>query len=312
MSDATAKKAAPLDEVMLAMDVVDTLRHRQDLVTRELDGTAREGQLIERLREVYRQQGIEVPDHILKEGVSALAESRFVYDPPPPGFNTSLAKLYVSRKKWGRPLLLALGAVLVLGIGYYGVWRPFQAGQAQQSQLELTEGLPAQMDALFNTIFEETKVQQAVVQAEALVSRGKAFAAEGNRPGAEGIVQDLTELRDKLRQEYVVRVVNRADEQSGFWTFPEINTDATNYYLVVEAIDPDGNTLSLPILNEETGETEVVSQWGQRVPETVYNAVANDKRDDGIIQTNEVGLKSDGFLDVQYQMPVLNGAVTRW
>lgn len=312
MSDATAKKAAPLDEVMLAMDVVDTLRHRQDLVTRELDGTAREGQLIERLREVYRQQGIEVPDHILKEGVSALAESRFVYDPPPPGFNTSLAKLYVSRKKWGRPLLLALGAVLVLGIGYYGVWRPFQAGQAQQSQLELTEGLPAQMDALFNTIFEETKVQQAVVQAEALVSRGKAFATEGNRSGAEGIVQDLTELRDKLRQEYVVRVVNRSDEQSGFWTFPEINTDATNYYLVVEAIDPDGNTLSLPILNEETGETEVVSQWGQRVPETVYNAVANDKRDDGIIQTNEVGLKSDGFLDVQYQMPVLNGAVTRW
>jgi hypothetical protein len=109
-----------------------------------------------------------------------------------------------------------------------------------------------------------------------------------------------------------VRVVNRAGVQSGFWTFPEINTDATNYYLVVEAIDPDGKTLSLPILNEETGETEVVAQWGQRVPESVYNAVAADKRDDGIIQTNEVGIKSDGFLDVQYQMPVLDGAVTRW
>ncbi len=312
MSDATAKKAAPLDEVMLAMDVVDTLRHRQDLVTRELDGTAREGQLIERLREVYRQQGIEVPDHILKEGVSALAESRFVYDPPPPGFNTTLARLYVSRKSWGRPLLIGLGAILVLGIGYFGIYRPFEDGQARQSQQELAEGLPAQMDALYKTIFDETKVQQAVVDAEALVKRGKAFSAEGNRPGAEGIVEDLTALRDKLRQEYVVRVVNRADEQSGFWTFPEINTDATNYYLVVEAIDPDGKTLSLPILNEETGETEVVAQWGQRVPEAVYNAVANDKRDDGIIQTNEVGLKSDGFLDVQYQMPVLNGAVTRW
>ena len=74
MSDVTANKAAPLDEVMMAMDVVDTLRHRQDLVTRELDGVARERQLIERLREVYRQQGIEVPDHILREGVAALAE----------------------------------------------------------------------------------------------------------------------------------------------------------------------------------------------------------------------------------------------
>ncbi|MBO9590666.1 DUF6384 family protein [Devosia sp.] len=312
MSDATAKSAAPLDEVMLAMDVVDTLRHRQDLVTRELDGTAREGQLIERLREIYRQQGIEVPDHILKEGVEALAESRFAYDPPAPGLNTNLARLYVSRKSWGRPVLLALGALLVLGVGYFGIYQPFQAGRAHQQQIELTEGLPAQMDALYNTIFEETKVQQAVVQAEALVSRGKAFASEGNRPGAEGIVEDLTALRDKLRQEYVVRVVNRSDEQSGFWTFPEINTDATNYYLVVEAIDPNGKALSLPILNEETGETEVVAQWGQRVPEAVYNAVAADKRDDGIIQTNEVGLKSDGFLDVQYQMPVLDGAVTRW
>ncbi|HWV19695.1 MAG TPA: DUF6384 family protein [Devosia sp.] len=312
MSDATAKPAAPLDEVMLAMDVVDTLRHRQDLVTRELDGTARESQLIERLREVYRQQGIEVPDHILREGVEALAESRFAYDPPAPSFKTSLARLYVGRKRWGRPVLLALGAILVLGVGYFGVYRPFQAGQEHRSQVELTEGLPAQMDALYKTIFDETKVQQAVVQADALISRGKAFAAEGNRAGAEGIVADLTALRDRLRQEYVVRVVNRPDEQSGFWTFPEINTDATNYYLVVEAIDPSGKALSLPILNEETGETEVVAQWGQRVPESVYNAVANDKRDDGIIQANEVGRKSDGFLDVEFQMPVLDGAVTRW
>src|SRR5690606_10279763 len=125
MSDATAKPAAPLDEVMLAMDVVDTLRHRQDLVTRELDGTAREAQLIERLRDIYRQQGIEVPDHILREGVEALAESRFAYDPPRPGLNTSLARLYVSRKTWGRPVLLVLGALLVLGIGYFGIYRPY-------------------------------------------------------------------------------------------------------------------------------------------------------------------------------------------
>ncbi len=312
MSDATAKTAAPLDEVMLAMDVVDTLRHRQDLAIRELDGAAREAQLIERLREIYRQQGIEVPDHILKQGVEALAESRFAYDPPQPGLNTALAKLYVSRKRWGRPALFVFGAVLAVALVYFGVARPFAEGRAQQAQVELSEGLPAQMDALYKTIFDETKVQQAVVQADALISRGKAFAAEGNRTGAEDIVARLTALRDQLRQEYVVRVVNRSDEQSGFWTFPEINTDATNYYLVVEAIDSDGNVLKLPILNEETGQTEVVAQWGQRVSERVYNAVAADKRDDGIIQANEVGRKSDGFLDVEYQMPVLKGTVTQW
>ncbi len=312
MSDATAKPAAPLDEVMLAMDVVDTLRHRQDLVTRELDGAAREKQLIERLRNVYHQQGIEVPDHILKEGVAALAESRFAYVPPAPGFNTTIARLYVGRKRWGRPVMAGLVALAALGVGYFGIWQPYQRGQAEQARIELAETLPAQMDALYETIYDETKVQQAVVQADALIARGKANAAEGNREGAENAIERLTALRDQLRQQYSLRVVNRQDVQSGFWTFPEINTDATNYYIVVEALDPDGNALSLPILNEENGQTETVAMWGLRVPETVYNAVAADKLDDGIIQGNLVGRKSDGFLDVEYLMPVMGGAVTQW
>jgi hypothetical protein len=312
MSDVTAKPAAPLDEVMLAMDVVDTLRHRQDLATRELGTDAKERQLIDKLREIYHNQGIEVPDHILKEGVAALQESRFAYDPPAPGFGTTLARLYVGRKRWGKPVGPALLTLLVLGVGYFGVWQPYQNGVAEAARVELAEGLPAQMDALYQTIFEETKVQQAVVEAEELRTRGKTFAAEGNRAAAEDAVADLTALRDQLRQEYTLRVVNRADVQSGFWTIPEVNTDATNYYIVVEALDADGNALSLPILNEENGETEVVDIWGVRVPEAVYEGVAADKRDDGIIQVNEVGRKSDGFLDVEYNMPVLGGAVTRW
>jgi hypothetical protein len=312
MSDVTAKPAAPLDEVMLAMDVVDTLRHRQDLATRELGTDAKEKQLIDKLRDIYHQQGIEVPDHILKEGVAALQESRFVYDPPAPGLGTTLARLYVGRKRWGRPVGAALLALLLVGVGYFGAWQPYQNGIAEAARIELAEGLPAQMDGLYRTIFEETKVQQAVVEAEAIRTRGKAFAAEGNREGAEEAVADLTALRDQLRQEYTLRVVNRSDVQSGFWTIPEVNTAATNYYIVVEALDADGNALSLPILNEENGETEVVSTWGVRVPENVYNGVAADKRDDGIVQINEVGRKSDGFLDVEYNMPVLGGAVTRW
>ena len=297
---------------MLAMDVVDTLRHQQDLAVRELAGVTREQQLIDKLRDIYHHQGIEVPDHILKEGVAALQESRFVYDPPAPGFGTTLARLYVGRKRWGKPVGAALLALLVLGVGYFGVWQPYQNGVTEAARIELSEGLQAQMDALYQTIFEETKVQQAVVEAEALRIRGQTLAAEGDRAGAENAVAELTALRDQLRQEYTLRVVNRSDTQSGFWTIPEVNTAATNYYIVVEALDADGNRLSLPILNEENGETEVVDIWGLRVPETVYEGVAADKRDDGIIQINEVGRKSDGFLDVEYNLPVLGGAVTRW
>ena len=310
MSAAAAKP--PLDDVMLAMDVVDTLRHRQDLVARELSGEARERQLIEKLRAIYHQQGIEVPDTIIKEGVAALAESRFVYTAPKPGLGVSLAKLYVGRTKWG-PAALAIALILVIGLGgYFLAYKPFQASQAEAARIELSERLPAQIDALYQSIFEETKVQQATVEAEEMRNRGKAAAAEGDRAGALQAIDSLTGLRDTLRQEYNLRVVNRQGVQSGFWTFPEINTEATNYYVVVEALGPDGKALSLPILNEENGETETVSMWGVRVPEAVYRSVEADKRDDGIIQRNIIGIKQYGYLDVNYGVPVLGGAVTKW
>lgn len=310
MTDTTAP--APLDEVMLAMDVVDTLRHRQDLAVRELDGAAREQQLIAKLRDIYRQQGIEVSDVILRQGVDALAQSRFVYDPPRPGLSTTLARLYVTRGRWGK---LAGGAALALALllgGYFLGYRPYTDSQAAAAQVELTQGLPAKMDALYQTIFEETKVQAAETQAKALQVRGKEYVAEGDRAKAEDVVRKLTALRDQLRQQYTVRVVNRQGVQSGFWTFPENNSAATNYYVVVEALDDDGKVLTLPITNEENGTVENVALWGLRVPQSVYNSVAADKQDNGIIDRAEVGRKSDGFLDIDYAIPVAGGTVTRW
>jgi hypothetical protein len=297
---------------MLAMDVVDTLRHNQDLVARELNGEAREKQLIDKLREIYHQQGIEVSDAVLKEGVAALSESRFVYTPPKPSLAVSLARLYVGRKRW-LPAGFALALLLILGFGgYFLVWKPLQDAQAEQARIELAERLPAQMDALYQTIFEETKVQTAARDAEEIRDRGKRAAAEGNRAGALAAIDDLTAIRDKLRSEYQLRVVSRDGVKSGFWTFPEINTEATNYYIVVEAIDPKGNALTLPILNEENNVTESVNMWGLRVPESVYRAIEADKSDDGIIQRNIVGIKTYGYLDPEYLVQVLGGAVTRW
>lgn len=312
MTQSEADKALPLDEVMLAMDVVDTLRHRQDLAVRELDGAAREKQLVGKLRDIYHDQGIDVPDHILKQGVDALAESRFVYTPPKPGLGVTLANLYVSRKRWGRWVGGLLLALIVGFVAYQFAYQPLQRAQVEAARVELNEALPAQMATLHQSIVEETKVQAAVPLADDLLAQGRIAATEGDRAGAERAIARLSELRDTIRAEYTLRVVNREGVQSGFWTFPEINTEATNFYVVVEALDRDGNALELPILNEETGETETVTLWGLRVPEEIYDGVASDKQDDGIIQGNIVGRKQYGFLEVNYTVPILDGAVTRW
>src|SRR5688572_9253716 len=112
-----APDKAPLDELMLAMDVVDTLRHRDRLIARELSAEDREEQLKERLREIYAGQGIEVSDEVIAQGVRALREDRFVYQPPEPGLGRTLAELYVKRDRWGKWVggtVAAIAAVLVV------------------------------------------------------------------------------------------------------------------------------------------------------------------------------------------------------
>lgn len=307
-----ASEAAPLDDVMLAMDVVDTLRHQSDLVARELGAASREAQLIARLKKLYGDQGIDVPDHILKEGVKALEESRFTYTPPPDNWRTRLATLYVRRKSWGRPVAIAIAIVLVVFVGYFAAYRPFTAMQQEAARIELAQTLPDRMDALFEQIYTETKVQAALEQAEPWVTRGKAAAARGDRDGALAAIAQLERIHRTLLAEYSLRIVNREGEPTGVWRFPEATSEATNYYIVVEAIGLDGEPLTLPIESEETGEIEEVDIWAVRVPEVTYESVRADRLDDGIIQRNTMGVKQYGFLEIDYLMPVLGGAITQW
>jgi len=110
--------AARLDDLMLAMDVVDTLRHHEDLVARELDQARRDDLLIDRLRSLYRSQGIQVTDRVLQEGVRALKEQRFVYTPPPPGVRTRLALLWVNRGFLMRRLLRLIIVAAIAWLAY--------------------------------------------------------------------------------------------------------------------------------------------------------------------------------------------------
>lgn len=313
MNTPSGDKVLPLDDVMLAMDVVDTLRHREGLVTRELSDADRESQLLGRLKDIYHQQGIEVSDTILKEGVAALKESRFVYTPPEPGFGVTLAKLYVSRKAW-LPWLAGIMLVLALAFGGYAFgYLPYKAAQIEAARVELAETLPARMDTLVETVTTDAKVETAISEADAIRDRGKSAASAGDRDGAVQAVTALEGLIEKLRLDYSIHVVNRDGERSGFWTFPDVNVEATNYYLVVEAQDStSGDLLSLDIENEESGEVERVSVWGLRVPEQTYRLIENDKRDDGIIQNDVLGAKHFGYLDPDYTVDVLGGALTRW
>lgn len=112
------EEGGSLDKVMLAMDVVDTLRHQQDLVEHALSQDERDAELIARIRKIYADQGIEVTDAVIAEGVQALKKDRFIYRPPERGFARRLAHLYVDRGKWAKRV------AAVAGLGLAG-WLAF-------------------------------------------------------------------------------------------------------------------------------------------------------------------------------------------
>ncbi len=268
---------------MMAMDVVDTLRHREYLVTRELgEGERKEG-LIERLKTIYAGQGIEVPDHILAQGVEALKRDRFVYEPPAPGLSVSLAKLYVSREVWSKYLAGVIGAFAGAWFGYQVlvIWPAERRAEAQA--VELQETLPNRLTQLRDRIFIQTELESVKATARTLYDTGIASAKSGDRKAANTAAD-----QKNLGQEYELRIVSRQGTRSGVWRVPDVNTGARNYYLIVEAIDRGGSVLPLKILNEETGARANVSTWGIRVSKQVFDSVGRDKNDDGIIQNNIV------------------------
>jgi hypothetical protein len=380
MAKAVAPSSTPqkLDDIMIAMDVVDTLRHREDLVRRELNEEGREAELIARLRKIYHDQGIEVPDHVLADGVEALKESRFTYAPPPAGVKRSLFTLWAKRTSYGRRTGFALAALLAGYVTYDRmVAAPARLIQ-QQARTEITETLPkalrqthadivavapgdalakqradgllsdgesalrdgnrdkaakalAQLGDLRDQLRSALAAGQSLRQlhaevmaiaadnagklkANAVLAEGERLVRAGDRAGATKAIDDLQSLKADLAREYTLTIVSRPGEPSLVRRRPprNVNSDARNHYAIVEAIAPDGSKLSLPIRSEEDGVTRTVTKFGMRISQATYDAIARDKRDDGIVQRNRLGVKRRGGLEVEYLMPFEGGYITSW
>jgi hypothetical protein len=294
-----------LDDVLLAMDVVDTLRHRVSVVDAELNAEKREQQLIERLKEIYGAQGISVPERILKDGVKALEEQRFVYKPPENTFSVKLAKLYVSRKKWLPAAMTFTGAIAALVVGWQVFWAIPQANEWR--------GMPAEITRLLEQ-GQQLAVDPAIdAQLAGVAAEGQRAVANNNHSAARTQVETLKAMNEKLAQEYDVRIVSRPDEDTGFWRQSERQPNALNYYLVVEAVAPGGRVLTVPITSIETQKTERVNIWAQRVAKETFDKTAAEKSGSGGVITNDIlGHKARGELEPRFDVPVPGGAITKW
>ncbi len=309
---ASEPKPHTLDDLMIAMDVVDTIRHQDDLVRRELSDIAREAELIERLREIYRQQGITVTDKMLEDGVKALKESRFTYKPPPASWQRTAFELWIGRRRYGAFAAVALAALVsTCGYQYVAVTRPAQLAE-EQARLEITETLPKAIRQVHADIGKISTDTTAKARADQLLADGERAIRDKDRAAMSRVSAEMKRLHAEVASEYTLTIVSRPGETTGVWRRPPKGATQRNYYVIVEAIAQDGRKLTLPVKNEETGETAEVDRFGVRVPQATFDAVAADKRDDGIVQRNRFGQKRRGTLTVDYAMPFDGGTITKW
>lgn len=293
-----------LDDVMLAMDVVDTLRHRTRVVDMELNEDAREEQLIARLKEIYGAQGIEVPDRILKDGVKALAEQRFAYKPPADTFSVKLAKAYVNRSKWLPQSLTTLGALVAIVAGFQlFVFGPMNAEwQAMPTEISkaLAEG-------------QQLAIEPAVdMRLASIAAEGQRAVANGDRGAAKTELATLKTMNDQLAQEYDIRIVSRPGESTGFYRQSVDQPGAMSHYIVVEPVAPGGRILKVPITSIETQKTDRVSIWAQRVNKETSDRIAEEKASSGVVTNDILGHKSRGELQPKFDDPSPGGAITNW
>lgn len=297
-------KAAPLEDLMVAMDVVDTLRHQQDLVARELDGEGRRARLLGRLRELYKAQGIDVPDHVLEEGIDALEEERFQYQAITRSWRSRLAHLWVSRKRWGKPV----GFLAILGSLFSGIYIATDV----MPERALRSELPVSLERVAKSIQSSAQNPEVVNNALRKLNQGKAAVQERRFEDASSVLTEMQNIDQRLKSEYSIRVVSRNNTRSGAFRVPDVNQSARNYYLIVEAVDKSNEVVALDILDEESNQIKRVNTWGLRVNEQTYDRIAADKQDDGIIQNNQVGQKLIGYLQPKFSVPTTGGTITSW
>lgn len=125
----------------------------------------------------------------------------------------------------------------------------------------------------------------------------------------------LEESRDLMAQAtigYTLRIVSEPGTKTGVWRIYDRDPNKKTYYIVVDAIDAAGNPVDLPITSVEDKRTTTTSRFAVRVPENVFNQIAQDKTEDGIVDNNVMGNKAIGDLEPTYAFPTEGGAITSW
>ncbi|MCD1125420.1 DUF6384 family protein [Jinshanibacter sp. LJY008] len=128
---------------------------------------------------------------------------------------------------------------------------------------------------------------------------------------AKETLQQLEYLKQLAQTSLTLTIVDRVGEKSGVERTYD-DSGGKTWYVVVEALTPQGRVFPLWLTDSETGKLRQVTTFGLQVPQSEYLKVRNDKMDDGHIQNNLAGKKPVGSLDFNYARSSNGKIIMEW
>jgi hypothetical protein len=301
----------PLNEFSLAemiriMDVATALRQDRELVEEQLNLDQIKARLREKLTASAKVTGEEVTDAEVDAAIEQYYSNLHAFREPSGDFRIVLAHLWVRRKSilaWSGAALAALALTAWLFLLPSGPFNP--RGRAERRISALTQNIHRSADR----IKVVSKDSAMIPEVAKLVAEADTYEAQQDLARLEKVNQQLSDLEVRLREEYTVTIVTAPGKKSGIdrYITDSEGRRVSGYYVIVEARRPDGTVLPRRIQNSETGRDEEVSVWGERVPKEVYDRLARDKREDGILSETTFAVKRTGFANEQIQMKGSDG-----
>ncbi len=297
------------DEIMRVMDVAEAIRVQREALSAH-EAFDREA-AIRDVQTLYEELGDLVERDVIERALDEHLSQRFAFAPSRRGPWRAIALLYVRRGAVARRVLLPAAALLALAwTGMQGV--ELAQRYAAEREVRRTEARIERLAALESEVARLAAAAAAAAVEDEAHRRLAALEARAEAQATAGALDELTEtvarleaLRDQVSVEAELVVVG------GVWRRSNDDPSVRNHYLRVQALDPADRPVPFLIRSEEDGTTGVVREWAERVPKDLYDRVARDKSDNGIVDDELFGRKRMGYVTVERRYEEL-GQIREW
>jgi hypothetical protein len=304
MSPAKSDQADTLSvaEMLRIMDVATALRQDRELVETQLNIDQLKALLREKMISAAKVTGEEVSTEEVDAAIDRYYSRLYTFEEPANSLSLSLAHLYVRRleiAKWGG---LALVSVLLVWWLFLSPRGPLTVTGRNLQRVERLSAEIAEREATIRALTRDPSVSADVARLDA---EAKTYGNQGDAQKLESVRARLAGLETRLGDQYNVTVASPVGGRSAVQRLfrDKDGQRVSGYYVIVQAKRPDGSVLTRRVHDDEKNQDKDVTTWAERVPKEVYDRLAKDKKEDGILNETTFAVKKRGEPDEVITMP---------